>query len=144
MTIIVQRCHPDETLHPHFPFWTQAWDGELGSPGMLRQKQKQLESVGRETYVGAGRSKQCKLSQNHTCFKSMFCCDSPCLEISLIFRQNTVTLTSTGEGNMTNAWSLGPKHAGAVELLKSTLMSSSLLWVPKTATVSFPSFRTSS
>lgn len=39
---------------------------------------------------------------------------------------------------------LGPKQAGAADLLKSTLMSSSSRWVPKTATISFPSVRTSS
>ena len=52
-------------------------------------------------------------SQNHTCYKSMFCRESPKLDSSFVFRQNTVALTSAGEGNPTNAQALGPEHARA-------------------------------
>ena len=53
------------------------------------------------------------MSQNHTCYKSIFCRESPQLESSFVFRQNPVALTSAGEGNQTNAQALGPEHAGA-------------------------------
>lgn len=48
-------------------------------------------------HVGAGGSEQGRLSLNHTCHKSMFGWDSPHLEISFVFRQNTGTLTSLGK-----------------------------------------------
>ena len=72
------------------------------------------------------------MSQNHTCYKSMFCRESLQLESSFVFRQNTVALTSAREGNQTHAQTLGPKRAGAAERLKNTLMSSFWLWVPET------------
>ena len=84
------------------------------------------------------------MSQNHTCYRSVFCRESLQLESSFVFRQNTVALTSAGEGNQTHAQTLGPKRAGAAGRLKNTLMSSFWLWVPETVTISFSSFRASS
>lgn len=43
------------------------------------------------------------VSQNHTCYKSVFCRESPQLESSFVFGQNPVALTSAGEGNQTDA-----------------------------------------